>query len=136
MPVGKTEVIKWKSKDGREIEGLLTYPVGYTPGKKVPFISQPFTVGRAGNFNQSYIGGGALRLSGWRPLHREVTSPFCVRNPRGSSGYGTEFRRANERTGAEMDYQDLMTGRRQGHRNGRRRPNKTRRDGLGAMAVL
>ncbi len=28
IPVGKTEVIKWKSPDGREIEGLLTYPAG------------------------------------------------------------------------------------------------------------
>ena len=27
LAMGKTEVIKWKSKDGREIEGLLTYPV-------------------------------------------------------------------------------------------------------------
>ncbi|HQW45028.1 MAG TPA: DPP IV N-terminal domain-containing protein, partial [Chitinophagaceae bacterium] len=34
----KTEVIKWKSKDGREIEGLLTYPINYKAGEKVPFI--------------------------------------------------------------------------------------------------
>ncbi len=28
MPtVGRTEVIRWKSKDGKEIEGLLTYPI-------------------------------------------------------------------------------------------------------------
>jgi dipeptidyl aminopeptidase/acylaminoacyl peptidase len=29
LPLGKTEVIRWKSGDGKEIEGLLTYPVGY-----------------------------------------------------------------------------------------------------------
>ncbi len=31
-------------------------------------------------------------------------------NPRGSSGYGTEFRRANIKDWGGMDYQDLMTG--------------------------
>ena len=38
LPMGKTEVIRWKSKDGKEIEGLLTYPVGYQSGKKCPLI--------------------------------------------------------------------------------------------------
>ncbi len=37
MPsVGRTEVIRWKAKDGKEIEGLLTYPVGYQNGQRVP----------------------------------------------------------------------------------------------------
>src|SRR5215207_1771680 len=31
-PAGRTEVITWKSKDGKQIEGLLTYPVGYQTG--------------------------------------------------------------------------------------------------------
>ena len=53
MPVGKTEVIKWKSKDGREIEGLLTYPVGYVAGTKVPLILN-IHGGPAGVFQQSY----------------------------------------------------------------------------------
>ncbi len=26
LPIGKTEVVSWKSTDGREVEGLLTYP--------------------------------------------------------------------------------------------------------------
>jgi Tol biopolymer transport system component len=37
MPaIGKTEVIRWKSKDGKDIEGLLTYTVGYQAGQRVP----------------------------------------------------------------------------------------------------
>ena len=35
-PVGQTDVIKWKSTDGLEIEGLLTYPIGYEKGRRVP----------------------------------------------------------------------------------------------------
>jgi len=37
-PLPKTEVVKWKTADGKEIEGLLTYPINYQPGQKVPFI--------------------------------------------------------------------------------------------------
>ena len=36
--VGRTKVIAWKSKDGQEIEGLLTYPVGYEKGKQYPLL--------------------------------------------------------------------------------------------------
>jgi dipeptidyl aminopeptidase/acylaminoacyl peptidase len=35
---GRTEVIRWKSTDGLEIEGLLTYPVGYEAGKRYPLV--------------------------------------------------------------------------------------------------
>ena len=37
-PLAKTEIIKWKGADGLEIEGLLTYPINYKTGQKVPFI--------------------------------------------------------------------------------------------------
>ncbi|HEV2903974.1 MAG TPA: hypothetical protein VGW32_02955, partial [Pyrinomonadaceae bacterium] len=38
--LAQSEVVKWKSKDGTEIEGVLTKPVGYTSGK-VPFLLNP-----------------------------------------------------------------------------------------------
>ncbi|MEO6050237.1 MAG: S9 family peptidase [Pyrinomonadaceae bacterium] len=106
MPVGKTVLIKWKSKDGREIEGLLTYPNGYVAGTKVPFILN-IHGGPAGVFNQSYIGG-----RGVYPLATFASRGYAIlrANPRGSSGYGTEFRRANFKDWGGMDYQDLMTG--------------------------
>jgi len=34
LPLARTELIKWKGADGLEIEGLLTYPLNYTAGKK------------------------------------------------------------------------------------------------------
>ena len=106
MPVGKTEVIKWKSTDGRDIEGLLTYPIGYTPGTKVPFILNVHG-GPAGVFQQSFIGGrGSYPIATFASRGYAVLRP----NPRGSSGYGTEFRRANMKDWGGMDYQDLMTG--------------------------
>ena len=34
VPLVKTEVVRWKSPDGLEVEGLLTYPVSYEKGKR------------------------------------------------------------------------------------------------------
>ena len=34
--LAQSEIVKWKSKDGTEVEGVLTKPVDYTSGK-VPF---------------------------------------------------------------------------------------------------
>ncbi|MGH9958232.1 MAG: hypothetical protein ACREBC_14060, partial [Pyrinomonadaceae bacterium] len=38
LPVGKTDLLKWKSTDGLEVEGLLTYPANYQAGKRVPLL--------------------------------------------------------------------------------------------------
>ena len=106
LPLGKTEVVRWKSTDGREIEGLLTYPVNYQAGTRVPLILNVHG-GPAGVFTQSFIGG-----RGVYPIATFAARGFAVLrpNPRGSSGYGTEFRRANLKDWGGADYQDLMTG--------------------------
>jgi dipeptidyl aminopeptidase/acylaminoacyl peptidase len=105
-PIGRTEVISWKSKDGKQIEGLLTYPVGYQPGQRVPMILNVHG-GPAGVFSQSFIGGrGVYPLATFAARGYAILRP----NPRGSSGYGTEFRRANSKDWGVGDYQDLMTG--------------------------
>lgn len=106
MPMPRTEVIKWKSSDGMEIEGLLTYPIGYQPGQKVPLLLN-IHGGPAGVFQQSFIGGrGVYPLATFAQKGYAILRP----NPRGSGGYGTKFRRANFRDWGGMDYQDLMTG--------------------------
>jgi dipeptidyl aminopeptidase/acylaminoacyl peptidase len=105
-PLGKTEVIRWKSTDGKEIEGLLTYPTGYQAGKKVPLILNVHG-GPAGVFQQTFIGGrGVYPLASFASRGYAVLRP----NPRGSSGYGLEFRRANIKDWGGADFQDLMTG--------------------------
>jgi dipeptidyl aminopeptidase/acylaminoacyl peptidase len=105
-PVGKTEVVTWKSKDGQQIEGLLTYPVGYQTGQRVPLLLNVHG-GPAGVFVQSFVGGrGVYPLATFSSRGYAILRP----NPRGSSGYGTEFRRANLKDWGFGDYQDLMTG--------------------------
>jgi dipeptidyl aminopeptidase/acylaminoacyl peptidase len=106
-PLPKTEVIKWKSADGKEIEGLLTYPINYQPGQKVPLILNVHG-GPAGVFAQTCIAanGGSYPIAAMAEMGYAVLRP----NPRGSSGYGTAFRTANRRDWGGEDYKDLMAG--------------------------
>ena len=106
LPVPKTELISWKSFDGMEIEGLLTFPLNYEAGKKYPFILN-IHGGPAGVFSESFIA-----VSGIYPLAALAENDiFILRpNPRGSNGYGLKFREANHRDWGGSDYKDLMAG--------------------------
>jgi dipeptidyl aminopeptidase/acylaminoacyl peptidase len=104
--MGKTELIKWTSKDGMEVEGLLTYPVDYEPGKKYPGILQ-IHGGPAGVFTESFTGNPSIYLT----QYFAEQGFFVLRpNPRGSSGYGKDFRYANFQDWGYGDYEDLMSG--------------------------
>jgi dipeptidyl aminopeptidase/acylaminoacyl peptidase len=106
LPLGRTEVIKWQSKDGREVEGLLTYPVNYETGRKVPLILN-IHGGPTGVFTESFIG-----RSGLYPIAVFAARGYAVLrpNPRGSGGYGREFRFANYNDWGGKDYEDDQTG--------------------------
>lgn len=107
LPLAKTEVIKWKGADGLEIEGLLTYPLNYTAGKKVPLLLN-IHGGPAGNFGQTCI----VTNQGTYPLAALSENGYAILrpNPRGSSGYGSAFRMANRQDWGGKDYIDLMNG--------------------------
>jgi len=106
-PLPKTEIIKWKGADGKEIEGLLTYPINYKPGTKVPFILNVHG-GPAGVFQQTCVAGngGTYPIAAFAEMGYAILRP----NPRGSSGYGTEFRMANRSDWGGKDFIDLMAG--------------------------
>ena len=103
----KTELIQWKGADGMIIEGLLTYPIGYQPGQKVPFILN-IHGGPAGVFSQSCVvsNGGAYPIAAFAEQGYAILRP----NPRGSTGYGTSFRQANRADWGGKDYIDIMNG--------------------------
>jgi dipeptidyl aminopeptidase/acylaminoacyl peptidase len=98
-----TDVVSWKSADGLEIEGLLTYPGGYAEDYAFPLIVSlhggphgrtlqalsPYTV------SQVFAGQGYA-----------VLSP----NYRGSEGYGNDFGIANRNDLGGGDYRDVMAG--------------------------
>ncbi len=104
--MGKTELLTWTSEDGREIEGLLTYPVGYEEGDTVPLILNVHG-GPAGAYLQSWTGAGSIyALQYFAAKGYAILRP----NPRGSTGYGKEFRYANVQDWGFGDYEDLMSG--------------------------
>ncbi len=105
-PMGKTELIRWTSKDGLEIEGLLTYPADYEEGRKYPLILNVHG-GPAGVFSQRFTGGASIYLI----QYFAENGFFILRpNPRGSTGYGKKFRFANVRDWGYGDYEDLLSG--------------------------
>jgi dipeptidyl aminopeptidase/acylaminoacyl peptidase len=105
--MGRTELLTWRSQDDRfDIEGLLTYPVGYEPGQRVPLILNVHG-GPAGVFSQSFTGGPSIYM-----IQTFAQQGYAVLrpNPRGSTGYGKEFRYANVRDWGFGDMDDLMAG--------------------------
>ena len=104
--LGRVETVKWKSsKDGREIEGILVYPLDYESGKRYPLIT-------------SIHGGpeGAYQLS-FMASYGEFPHIYAAHgyasffpNFRGSSNYGYEFASANVGDLGGGDYADIMSG--------------------------
>ena len=105
-PLGKVELLQWKSTDGQVIEGLLTYPVDYKPGTRVPLLLQ-IHGGPMGVFVQSFAGN-----AGVYPNAAFASRGFALLqpNPRGSAGYGKEFRYANYQDWGGGDFRDIMAG--------------------------
>ncbi|MCK4919854.1 MAG: S9 family peptidase [Bacteroidales bacterium] len=104
--MAKTELISWKSSDGLEIEGLLTYPMNYKEGEKYPVILN-VDGGPGGVYQQSFTGKPSIYL-----LQYFAENGYAIirPNPRGSTGYGKEFRYANVRDWGYGDYEDLLSG--------------------------
>ena len=104
--LGVTKAIRWKGKDGRDVEGLLTLPPDYRQGAKIPLILN-IHGGPAGAFAEQFIGTGALYpLAAFAEKGWAVLRP----NPRGSTSYGRAFRSANVNDWGGGDYNDIMAG--------------------------
>src|SRR4029450_4551016 len=105
-PLGRTDVLRWRSSDGLEIEGLLTYPSQYESGKRYPLILM-IHGGPTDVFKQ-----WVDALPDVYPVAALVARGYVVLRPnsRGSAGYGKAFRVAITRELCGMDFQDLMSG--------------------------
>ncbi len=103
----QAEVLGWHSADGTAIEGIVTYPLNYTPGQRVPLVVVVHG-GPTGVYQRSYLGSP----SGYAPIGMLAEQGYATLrcNPRGSSGYGRDFRFANIRDWGGGDLQDIMAG--------------------------
>ncbi len=100
LVLGQGEVIRWESRDGTEIEGILMLPAEYQSGM-LPLLLH-ILGGPAGVFRNSFSASNHV----WAGLGYAQLFP----NVRGSSGYDDDLLRGNLRDIGSGDYEDLMTG--------------------------
>jgi dipeptidyl aminopeptidase/acylaminoacyl peptidase len=102
----RVETVRWKAKDGLEIEGLLVHPVKREPGAKVPLVLV-IHGGPSGVWRQTYSGN-----AGPYPVALFASRGYAVLmpNPRGSSVYGRDFRQQAVQDWRGRDFGDLMSG--------------------------
>ena len=98
LDLGPVRAVRWKSKDGVALEGIATFPAGYTEGKKYPFLVLP------------HGGPEGQDVLGFDPFSRVVAGQgYVVLQPeyRGSTGYGADFMQAIYQHFGDRAYQDV-----------------------------
>jgi dipeptidyl aminopeptidase/acylaminoacyl peptidase len=101
LDLGNTEEVGFKSKDGTDVYGLLTYPVGYVKGTKVPLLLR-IHGGPNGQDQHSF--------STERQLFAANGYAVLAINYRGSSGRGQKFSRAIFADWGHYEVEDLLAG--------------------------
>ena len=101
LDLGATEEVCFKSKDGTEVCGLLTYPVGYVKGTKVPLLLR-IHGGPNGQDQHSF--------SAERQFFAANGYAVLAVNYRGSSGRGRMFSRSIFADWGNYEVQDLLAG--------------------------
>ncbi|MFL5580862.1 MAG: S9 family peptidase [Gemmatimonadaceae bacterium] len=105
LALGTAETIRWKGKDGMEIEGVVYYPPGYDRSRRYPLIAN-IHGGPSGVWNEAFPGSSGNAAHVWAGNGWVVFLP----NVRGSSAYGEKFLAANVRDWGRGDFQDIQTG--------------------------
>jgi dipeptidyl aminopeptidase/acylaminoacyl peptidase len=107
LALGETRVIRWPSRaDGEEIEGVLTLPVGYGNGDRVPLLLR-IHGGPSGVSTVTFHGDdGTYPTQVFAGLGYAVLQP----NYRGSTGYGERFRGLNRGDISGKDWIDIDSG--------------------------
>jgi len=104
--LGTVELVRWRSGDGTEIEGVLHEPADFQAGRKYPLLV--------------VIHGGPTGISRplpnpgnrYYPIEQFLAKGAIVLEPnyRGSAGYGAAFRALNVRNLGVGDMADVMSG--------------------------
>ena len=105
MAFAKQAVVKYKARDGLELEGILVRPLGEKPGQRYPLV---LTV----------HGGPEAHISnGWVTLYHSLGQVGAARgmavfypNYRGSTGRGVAFSMLGQKEAAGKEFDDLIDG--------------------------
>jgi dipeptidyl aminopeptidase/acylaminoacyl peptidase len=105
-PRHSREVLRWKSQDGAEIEGVLHKPADFQAGRRYPLLvvihGGPTGVSRP----VPYASGSYYPIDAFLAKGALVLEP----NYRGSAGYGERFRSLNVRNLGIGDAWDVLSG--------------------------
>ena len=101
ITLGEVERIRYASSGGATVDGWIVKPPGFDPSRKYPLIME-IHGGPHGMYNVAF---------NWM-FQNFASNGYVVlyTNPRGSTGYGSDFGNAIERAYPSVDYDDLMAG--------------------------
>ena len=101
LDLGVTEEVNFQSKDGTPVNGLLTYPVGYTKGTKVPLLLRIHGGPNSQDQHSFSLERQMFAANGYAVL---------AVNYRGSAGRGQKFSRSIFADWGNYEVQDLLAG--------------------------
>ncbi|MCS6885307.1 MAG: S9 family peptidase [Acidobacteriota bacterium] len=105
VALGQQEIVKWKSYDGLEIEGILIKPVGYEPGRRYPLFVQYH-----GGPESADTNGWYATTTRWGQMLASHGIAVLYPNYRGSIGRGVAFAEANQGDMMGKEFDDALAG--------------------------
>ena len=98
VELGEVKVVHWTSKEGIKLEGIATFPPGYTSSKKYPFLVFPHGGPEANDALDLDAFARFIAGKGYVVLQPEY---------RGSTGYGSDFLSAIYQHFGDRAYRDV-----------------------------
>ena len=105
VQLGTQEIVRWKAKDGLELEGVLVKPVGYQQGRRYPVVMQPH-----GGPESADLNGWLGSYSRWGQMLAGRGFATFYPNYRGSIGRGPAFAMADHRDLMGKEFDDMIAG--------------------------
>ncbi len=101
VQIADTRNVQFRSPDGTEVEGFVTFPIGYVEGQRYPTLLR-IHGGPVSQYSHAFHFESQLFASKGYLVVRT--------NPRGSSGYGQDFSVALWVDWGNPDFMDVMAG--------------------------
>ena len=105
MKFAKQEVVKYKARDGLELEGVLIRPLNEEKGKRYPLVLHVH-----GGPEAHYSNGWITRYADLGQVAAANGMASFYPNYRGSTGYGVEFSMKGQAAAAGKEFDDLVDG--------------------------
>jgi dipeptidyl aminopeptidase/acylaminoacyl peptidase len=103
--LGRQEIVRWKAKDGLDVEGVLVKPVGYRAGERYPVVMQPH-----GGPESADVNGWYGTYSRWGQMLAGRGFATFYPNYRGSIGRGVKYAMGDHRDLMGKEFQDMLDG--------------------------